>query len=162
MQDVKGLEPKRLHSEEVAGQDGPGLGAQEGSPRETAPAWGRWHTALPEDRPDGCAGDRVAQLEHLAPDALVSPARILPGEPEDQLAAVGRERWTAWVAAPAESSPFPSDKLPMPPQQGLRTYREAAATGSRQTTAQGSEDQAVAGTLGRALGLAPQDADCVP
>ncbi len=47
----------------------------------------------------------------------------------------------------------------MPPQQGLGSNREATPTGSGQAAAQSSEDQSVAGPLGRALGLAAQDAD---
>ncbi len=114
-QDGQGLEAKRLDSEEVAGQDGPGLGAEEGSPRETAPAWGGWHTLFSQDGPNGGCADRITELEQFAPDALVPPARILPGKPEDLLAAVGRERWTPWATAPAESRPLAADQFPVPP-----------------------------------------------
>ncbi len=64
--------------EKVAGQDGSGVGAHELGPgRAIAPRSRRQMT------PGG--RDRIADLEHLALNASITPARVLPGQAQYQV-----------------------------------------------------------------------------
>lgn len=74
----------------------------------------------------------IPSSEELPADPLVSPARVLPAEPEDEVAdgVVGRR--------PAElprlpEGPLPPDEFPVPAQERLRPHRERrpAAPGHR-------------------------------
>jgi hypothetical protein len=53
------------------------------------------------------------------PDAHTVPARVLPGEPEDQLRNLGIDPWPAWTIGPAER-PLPPYEIAVPPQRGRR------------------------------------------
>jgi hypothetical protein len=68
--------------EEVAGEEGVGLGSEEVGPG-TGRALRRWvNPGLFEDLPDGGGGDLDPEDEEFAVEAAVAPARILLGEAE--------------------------------------------------------------------------------
>jgi hypothetical protein len=70
--------------EEVRGDDGLGLGAQERRPGAARTIRCRIDPGVFEDLPDGRGGDFDPQDEQLAVDAPVSPAGILPSQAQHQ------------------------------------------------------------------------------
>ena len=73
-----------VDGEEVAGDDSGGLLAQECPPRRSCPPRYRIKPVAAQRRADRGCRDLYAQPEQLALDALVAPARILPGQTHDQ------------------------------------------------------------------------------
>jgi len=72
-----------------------GLGLQELPPSQRRPRR-RWSNATAlQDRPHGAGSDPVAQSAQLAVDAAITPSRVLPGQPQHQLAELGRQSRTA-------------------------------------------------------------------
>ena len=76
-QDVHALAGQGHRLEEVGGEDGLGLGAQEGCPALSGPVGCRVDAGLVEDLPDGGRGDLDAQDEEFPVDAAVSPSTVL-------------------------------------------------------------------------------------
>ena len=101
----------------------------------------------------------MPQLQELAPDPPVPPARVLGGQPHDQPADVGRERRATGAAAMPERGPLAAHQLPVPAQQRLGPDREAPPLGAGQQAAEPGQDEAVAGVVAGPLGLAAQDPD---
>jgi hypothetical protein len=93
---VDSLERDRaVHMEEIAGQHGRGLGAQELPPGRVGVPDRRWRDARPlQDAADRGGSDTVTEFEQLALDSLVSPADILPGHALDQHGHRVIEGWT--------------------------------------------------------------------
>src|SRR5215469_9730361 len=75
---------EQVNAEEVAGQDRLGLGAQELGPGRPGPPRRGVDAVGPEDLPYGRRRDLDSQAGQLAVDPAVSPAGVLPGQPEDQ------------------------------------------------------------------------------
>jgi GNAT superfamily N-acetyltransferase len=67
--------------------------------------------------------DAYPKPEQLALDALVAPARILPGQPDDQVLELLVERRSPCSAV--RVGPGAGDQPPMPAQQRLRLDEEA-------------------------------------
>jgi hypothetical protein len=83
--------------EEVAGEQGAGLAAQEVGPGGALAFRSRWDAVLLEDLPDGGRGDLDTQGGEFAVDASVPPGTVLPGEAQDQ----GADRADGgWSSAP--------------------------------------------------------------
>jgi hypothetical protein len=75
--------------EEVHGQHGRGLHAQEPSPGGVGGSqWCRRDPPEFEDSADRGGSDAVAELAQFSLDALVAPGRVLPGQPFDERAMV--------------------------------------------------------------------------
>src|ERR1039458_5887727 len=75
---------KQVGGEEIAGQDRPGLGAQELRPGRPGPPRCGVDAVGLEDLPYGRCRDLDSQAGQLAVDPAVSPSGVLPGQPEDQ------------------------------------------------------------------------------
>jgi hypothetical protein len=105
-----------VHVEEVGGEHGRCLSAQELAPRRVSVPDGRGRDPPGLEHPaDRGRAYPVAELEHLTLDPLVSPAAILGGEPFDEradLSADGR------ASGPVRIGPLPADKAPVPPKRG--------------------------------------------
>src|SRR6476620_4848068 len=85
-QDVEPSQRERaVDVEEVDGEHAGGLGAQELPPAGVdVPQWCWWDPVALEDASDRRGADPVAELEQLAPEPGVSPARVLPRHPRHQ------------------------------------------------------------------------------
>ena len=84
-EDVQRAEPRRLHGEEVEGQDRVSLRPEELAPRGTHPARGRAKAVPAKDRADRRGRDRDAELQQLTADPEVAPPRVLPRQASDEL-----------------------------------------------------------------------------
>ena len=116
--------------EQVAGEDGVGLRAEELGPgRSGSPRRGVDPGAV-EDRPDGGGSDLVAESGEFAVYASIPPGGILRGQAHDQGADTGRNGRAA--SADRLGGPATADELPMPAQDRRRSDQEsAAATGGK-------------------------------
>ena len=137
---------------QVAGDDPGGLLVQEHSPRDGRAPWrGAKPVAVQRGTDRGCRHPN-AEVQQLSLDALVSPARVLGGQADDQLLHVFVQRWspvsTMWVG------PGAGDHSSMPAQQRLRGDDEAGPAGSGQQSADGGEHGAVGGFQPGSRGLA--------
>jgi hypothetical protein len=94
-QHVQTFEQHRVHGEEVHRQDAVGLGPQELPPRERRPDRCRVDTAALQDGPDGAGPKLVPEPAQLTVDAAVAPGRVLPGQPQHQIADLQRHARTA-------------------------------------------------------------------
>jgi hypothetical protein len=90
-------------------------------------------------------------------DALVAPARVLPGQADDQLLDVLIERWTPKPAAGIR--PGVGDQAAVPAQQGLGGDQEAGPVGSWQHAADGGEQGSIGRLQPRSLDLAAQHSE---
>jgi hypothetical protein len=114
-----------------------------------------WPPLAGPDRPHDVEALRGSRLPRLpcqavgvALDALITPARILAGQADDQLRDVGIQlrpgRCTMGIG------PGTCDQPPMPAKQRFGLDEEAGPAGSRQRAAEGGEHRPVAGSsLGR-------------
>src|SRR4051812_20663913 len=94
------VEPPQRHRtvdvEEVDGQHAGRLGAQEPPPtRIGVSRWRWWDPAALQDPPDRRGAEPVAELEQLALDPHVSPARVLAGHPLHQRGEDVVNRWSS-------------------------------------------------------------------
>ena len=109
-EDVEASQPYGLDCEEVGGQEGVGVLVDEVCPGAPT-ASGRGRDAAPaEDLGDAHVGDLEAELEQLALDSPVTPARVLTGEPKNELAQLGipppPAGWSAEVGCPIRADQF--------------------------------------------------------
>jgi len=88
--------PDGVDREEVAGEDRLAVRAQEGAPRVPVAVGRRRHTGLAQDVADRGRRDGDAELAQLGDDPQVAPARVLAGEPQNQLPHLAADRWPAW------------------------------------------------------------------
>jgi hypothetical protein len=110
---VQALQGERaVDMEEVAGQHGRRLGAEEPSPGGVVVADRRWwDPAAFEDPADRGRADPMAEAEQFALDALVAPAGIVSGHLFDQ----GDDgRVDGWAAGTAGICPVSGDQPPVP------------------------------------------------
>jgi hypothetical protein len=113
-----------------------------------------------QDTSDRGRRDLIAQLAQLALDAAKAPDRVLAGQAQDQLLALGgqwRTTETTTRATP-EGIPLATDQLTVPTQDGLRADQEGGPSRSRQPAAERGQQQAIARLPARAAGLALEDA----
>jgi len=97
LDDEQAVQPSQrhraVHVEEIGGEHGRCLGAQEPPPRRVStPFRCRGDLQRLEDPADGGRADPVAELEQLALDPHVPPAVVLGGEPLDQRGDLGADR----------------------------------------------------------------------
>jgi len=77
----------------------------------------------PEQGPDRRRSHPDAERAELALDPHATPARVLPGQPEDERTDRGIDRWPAWATGPAVG-PLPAHEFAMPPEEGRRGNEE--------------------------------------
>jgi hypothetical protein len=96
-----------------------------------------------------------AEPQQLTLDALVAPAQVLLGQPDDQLLHLRVQRrptgLAVWVG------PAAGDQAPMPAQQRTRGNEEARPAGSRQRPADRREQGPVSGLQPGTWGLPAED-----
>src|SRR6266542_2200355 len=79
-------ERQRLDGEEVRRRDRAEMGLQEGSPGYPTAARGRgFETVIEEDAFDRVSGEDVSKVAQGVTDPRVAPARVLRGEPDDEI-----------------------------------------------------------------------------
>ncbi len=71
----------------------------------------------------------MAEFEQLASDALVTPERVLPGQSQHQLLALGGKLWSTRTPASAKGCPAMVDRGPVPAQDGGRLHQEQGSGG---------------------------------
>jgi hypothetical protein len=130
-QDVKAAQPDGVEVEEVGGQQPGCLGSQECAPLGVYPARRRAQACRGQDAADGAGADVVSESGEFALDAAVSPARVLPRQPDDELTQLAAD---AGAARPVRVGPFLGDQASVPGQEG------------------GGGDEAVAAQLGGGAG----------
>lgn len=101
--------------------------ANEFRPGALAPARSGRDPAAAKDLGDSHVGDPEAELEELALDPPVTPARVLPGKSEVELPKLRIASLQTWWPA-AVSGPLSADELAMPAKQGLGAGEEGGAT----------------------------------
>ena len=104
----------------------------------------------------------MAELQEFVPEALVAPAGVLPGQPQDQRPRLRREGRAPQPTASAEGRPLAPHERAVPAQQRLRADGEPLPRRPRQEPAQGREEQAVAGAPAHSLDLSPEYPVLVP
>ena len=154
-QDVESAQPDGVEVEEVGGQQPGRLGSEEGAPVGVYPARRRAQVCGGQDPADGAGADVVSEAGELALDAAVSPARVLPCQPDDELAELVVD---AGAAGRVRVGPFLGDQASVPGQQGGGGDESVAAQFAGQEPGQGGQDvpgPARTGGLGRVAGVAP-------
>jgi len=111
------------------------VGSQEVAPGLGIPPRRRRQAGSHENVADGARADADAQLAQFASDSQVTPARVLAGKPQGQLAHVpadGRPTWAAVRVGPAarDEPAMPRQKR-LRPQPRTRPRSGAEARGSR-------------------------------
>jgi hypothetical protein len=139
---VDSLERDRaVHMEEIAGQHGRGLGAQELPPGRVGVPDRRWRDARPlQDAADRGGSDTVTEFEQLALDSLVSPADILPGHALDQH---GHRVIEGWTPETVGIRPLLGDQATMPPQDRARRDQPMPPQHPRQPADQRGEHRSI-------------------
>jgi hypothetical protein len=120
-QDIHADAGRRRRLEEVSGDDGAGLGAQERCPGVACSLGCRVDTGVLEDFPHGGGGDRDAQHEQFAVDSVVPPRAVLAGQAQHQPADRPDRWWPPDPCGPADRRVPVSDQVAVPAQHGLRT-----------------------------------------
>jgi len=156
---VQALEPDCLDSEEVDRQDLVGMLTDELAPGALASAWRRQEIVTAQNVPDRAVGAAAAQLQEFALNASVSPPRVLPGEPQDQLLALSALARSAPPWSTSIQRPLAAHELAVPVEQSLRADQEGGPSGPWEDLAQGGEEQTVTGLEARPADLAFQDAE---
>jgi hypothetical protein len=143
-EDVERPEPGGLHAEEVAGDDALCLG-----PQELGPGWAgapRDGTE-PSDPKQGADRRRAgsdAELPELALHPDTTPARVLPGEPEDERTDLRIDRRPARATGLAVG-PLPAYELAVPAQERRRGDEEGDPAVTRDRTTRRREQDPVDG-----------------
>jgi len=68
----------------------------------------------------------MAELEQLALNPALVPARVFSGHANDQAAYLLWDRWATTMGSTSESRPAAVDQLPVPAQDGGRGEQQAA------------------------------------
>jgi hypothetical protein len=135
------------------------LGAQELRPAGADPSRRRPEARVAQNGRDRGGRDADPELQQFALDTHVAPARVLPRQPLDQVARLGRKRRTAGPAKAA--SPTSLMQCPVPAAERLRTDRKAGPSLGREQPAYRSEKGLVGGRVMRPLPSAPEDCQLV-
>jgi hypothetical protein len=135
------------------------LGAQELGPAGADPARRRPEARDSQHGRDRGRRDADSELQQLALDAHIAPARVLPRQPEDQAARLGRKRRTTRPAA--APSAIALQQRPVPAAQRLRADRKARPPPGRKQPAHRGKQRTVSGRVPRPPPSAPQDRQLV-
>ena len=154
-QDVEAAQPDGVEVEEVAGQQPGRLGSEEGAPLGVRPAR-RWAQVRGgQDAADGAGADVVSEPGELALDAAVSPARVLPGQPDNEFTQLAVD---ARATGRVRVGPFLGDQAVVPGQQGGGGDEAVAAQFVGRSLARADRSvpgRARTGGLGRVAVVAP-------
>ena len=157
-QHVEALEKDRVDVEEIARQQAAGLRPEECPPGGVQIARNRAVAARPQDPPHRRRADVVAEAGQFAVHPTISPGRVIPREPQDQVpdfrAGAGAS-WPAWIG------PGARDKAAVPGQQRARRD-EPVAPQRRQQPGQRGQHCAVGPVRFRPGDLTPQHCHLVP
>jgi hypothetical protein len=135
------------------------LSAQKLRPAGADPARRRPETRGAQHGRDRGGRDADSELQQLALDAHIAPARVLPRQPQDQAARLGRKRRT--TRPPAAPSVIAMQQRPVPAAQRLRPDRKARPPLERKQPARRSKQRAVSGRVLRPPPAAAQDRQLV-
>src|SRR5207244_13043226 len=97
---VEAAERDRLDREEIEGEHGGRLLAQEKPPARPGASRRGPKTVGKQEAPDRAWGDTQAQLQQLAGDTRVAPAWVFPCEAQHELADAIIDGWPARPAGP--------------------------------------------------------------
>jgi hypothetical protein len=145
LDEEKNVEPVQehgLHREEVAGQQGLGLGSEELSPARAHPPRRRLDLVTLQDLPDTRGRERYAHLDKLTLNPSVSPGRVLACEANDQRhSACGHPRPTRW----SWIGPSSTHEFSVPSKQCPWLYEEPGSASCWKQPAQAGENRTIAG-----------------
>ena len=137
---VEAAQRDRLDGEEVAGEHAGGLLAQELRPARPRAPRRRPKPVGKQDAPDRARRDTQAQLQQLAGDPRVAPARVLPSEAQSELADAIIDRRTAAVST--RLRPLATHELPVPEASlASRSSRAGVAAAGLASAQQGRHDR---------------------
>jgi hypothetical protein len=151
-QHEQGAKEDRLHGEEVTGKDPIGLRAKELRPGRSVPSRSGPEPVSPQQSSDRRRSHPDAEAPQLALDPDAAPARVLPGQPKDQVANLRGHRPAPDALRPV--SPLAPDQLSVPTKQGRGRDEERAPTLPRQHARRGREQNPVQSPEPGAPGLA--------
>ncbi len=97
--------------------------------------------------------NHVTDLEQFAPDAEVTPARILSRHSDDQLSDRFSQRWATGPRATSVRGPPPSNQFAMPAQHGFRLYQQCSPGRAGQPLPQSGQDHTITRLPSDALDL---------
>jgi hypothetical protein len=141
-QHVQPLQEDGVHGEAVHRQHALGLCPEELPPGQCRPLGRRFDAGPVEDGPYGAGPDPalVPEPAQLTVDATVAPGRVLPCQPQHQIADLQRHAWTTtpvWVA------PAPSHQILMPAQQRLGPDEQPVPARARQQPGESGQHRTV-------------------
>jgi hypothetical protein len=110
--------------EEVTGQQGPGLGAQEIGPRGGTALGCRVDPGLVQDFPDGGSGDLYPKHQQLAVHPAIPPAGILADQPQHQDADRAHGARPARAPGPGPLGVPACDQIAVPAEHGIRAHHQ--------------------------------------
>ncbi len=123
--------------EEIGGQQPGRLGFEERAPVGVYPAR-RWAQVCGgQDAADGAGADVVSEPGELALDAAVSPSRVVPCQPDNELTQLAVD---ARAARSVRVGPVPGDQAPVPGQERGGGDEAVAAQLARQDPGQGGQE----------------------
>jgi len=157
---VEAAQRDRLDGEEVAGEHAGGLLTQELLPARPRAPRRRPKPVGKQDAPDRARRDTQAQLQQLAADPRVAPARVLPCEAQSELADAiidGRP-----ARAPGRLLPLATHKLPMPAQKRLWRHDPAAPACLRQDSRKRGKEGTISGAQRRTPLLSSEHDQLMP
>ena len=112
--------------EEVGGEEGVGLAAQEGGPGEVV-AVGRGLDAVGlEDLPDGGGCDRDGKCGEFAVDSAVAPAGVVACQAQDEGADAADGGWSAGLSGTKCSGVSAAQQVAVPAQDGCTDPKSSA------------------------------------
>jgi hypothetical protein len=147
------------HGARTAAEHAVRLGAQELRPAGADPARRRPEPRAAQHGRDRGGRDADPQLQELTLDAHIAPARVLPRQPPDQAARLGRKRRTTGPASATSAASL--TQCPVPAAQRLRADRKAGPALGREQPADRSEQGPVGGRVPRPPPAAPEDRQLV-
>ena len=136
------------------------LRPEELGPGGTAPSWRRAEARTPEQAPDRRRSHPDTELAQLTLHAHAAPARVLPGQPDDELPHVLIEWWSTGPAHPAVR-PLPPHELPVPAQERRRRHDERDPAFARDRSARHREEHPVHGPEPRRAAPSLEDPELV-
>jgi hypothetical protein len=159
-QDVEASQGERaVDVEEVDREHAGGLGAQKLPPAGVGVPDRRWWDPVAlQDPPDRRGAHAMAELEQLALEPHIPPARVLPRHPHHQR---GEDVVDRWPSGPVGIGPSSADEASMPTQDRVRGDHAMATQCSGQPPDERGEDRPVRPIQARSWGGAAQDGDLV-
>src|SRR6266511_2274520 len=147
-------------SEEIAGDDARRLRAQELAPAGSRPPRCWLQLRLGEQPADTGRRHPEAELHEFAADPAMAPTRVLPSEPQHQLANLRRQFRPSTPTG--RLSPLPTDKRLMPAQERPRREQKHAPRRAGEMQRRGSEQRPIGWLELRPRDLSAQDLELVP